>query len=70
MDSGKVIRVYFRDELHGQSYLSFNTEAEAVQQIRKVQDRFRSITIFDEATCRELFDAEVALRIIKAAAQI
>ena len=65
----QTIRIYFRDNHHGESYLSFPSEIEAAEYIRKIRDRFRSVKLFDEKTGTELFDAELSLRVISSAAK-
>ena len=63
----RTIRVYFRDHQHQQSYLSFATEAEAVDCVRRVRDRLQKITVHDEAKKEEIVDKKATNRIKTAA---
>lgn len=63
----KAIRVYFRDHHHQQSYLSFPTEEEAVNCVRRVRDRLQKITLEDEVSGVEIEDKKASRR-LKAAA--
>jgi hypothetical protein len=63
------VRIYFRDNHHGESYLSFPSEIEAAEYVAKIRDRFRAIKVFDEETGTERIDQTIALRVIASAAK-
>lgn len=56
----RSIRIYFRDNLHGESYLSFESEAEAIECAKRVRGRLRRITVHDGI---ESVDADLENRI-------
>ena len=60
----RSIRVYFRDHMHQESYLSFDSERDAIDCVRRVRDRLKRITVHD---CMERSDPELEHRIKMAA---
>ena len=66
--SQPTIRVYFRDHQHQQSYLSFSTETDAADHIRRVRDRLIKITSCDSNGYEQL-DPPLAQRLIAAAVE-
>ena len=66
MRSGTMIRVYFRDHHHEQSYLSFGTEEEALACVRRVRDRLVKVTTNDERG-EEVEDEALRERLVRAA---
>jgi hypothetical protein len=60
----RSIRVYFRDNQHQESYLSFDSEPDAVDCVRRLRDRLHRITVHD---CAETADPDLEKRIRTAA---
>jgi hypothetical protein len=66
----KTIRIYFRDNHHTHSYLSFVSEEAAAKHLCRIRERFRSLTVVDEESQLEQFDSATSVRVIEAAAKL